>query len=58
VDDHMCFGWACCRHDITIDLIKYRWLGFHLMTGKLDWLLTRKCKVRQYLHTAGLTWHG
>lgn len=21
------------RHDITIDLIKYRWMGFRLMTG-------------------------
>lgn len=34
-----------CRTDTTIDLIKYRWLGFRLMTGKLDWLLTKECKV-------------
>jgi len=33
------------RRDITIDLIKYRWLGFRLMTGKLDWVLTRNMRV-------------
>lgn len=33
------------RRDITIDLIQYRWFGLHLMTGKLDWLLTRQCKA-------------
>jgi hypothetical protein len=33
------------RRDVTIDLIKYRWLGFRLMTGKLDWILLRNFKV-------------
>eukprot|EP00976_Prorocentrum_cordatum_P027734 562924-Prorocentrum_minimum.AAC.1 len=27
------------KHDITLDNPKYRFLGCHLMTGKLDWLL-------------------
>lgn len=36
---------CACRRDITIDLIKYRWLGFRLMTGKLDWMLLRNFKV-------------
>ncbi len=34
---------------MTIDLLKYRWLGFRLMTGKLDWVLLRNCKVREAL---------
>lgn len=29
-----------CR-DITLDNPKYRFLGFHLMTGKLDWVLLK-----------------
>lgn len=33
------------RRDITVDLIKYRWLGLRLMTGKLDWVLLRNCTV-------------
>jgi len=35
-----------CRHDVTIDLKKYRWLGLSLMTGKLDWMLLRNFKVK------------
>ncbi len=32
--------------DITIDVPKYRILGMHLMTGKLDWVLLKGMKVR------------
>lgn len=37
------------RKDVTIDLPKYRFLGFHLMTGKLDWVLLKNFKVVQKL---------
>jgi hypothetical protein len=33
------------RHDITLDHPSYRIAGFHLMTGKLDWVLLRGFQV-------------
>ncbi|GIL87753.1 hypothetical protein Vretimale_13082 [Volvox reticuliferus] len=33
------------RTDITIDHPKYRWMGHSFMTGKLDWVLLRGCRV-------------
>ncbi len=30
---------------VTLDHPAYRYFGFHLMKGKLDWLLLRKMKV-------------
>ena len=31
--------------DITLDNPAYRFLGLHLMTGKLDWMLVRGLRV-------------
>ena len=30
---------------VTLDLPAYRYFGFHLMKGKLDWLLLHRLKV-------------
>jgi len=32
--------------DITLDIPKYRILGMHMQTGKLDWALLKNIKVR------------
>lgn len=32
--------------DITLDIPKYRILGMHMQTGKLDWVLLKNMKVR------------
>lgn len=32
-------------HDVTLDNPKYRLGPLHLMTGKLDWVLLRGCRV-------------
>jgi hypothetical protein len=35
------------RRDVTLDNPKYRFLGWPLMAGKLDWVLLRRLRVAQ-----------